>query len=201
MTVDDLIDDLLRREGGFVNHPADRGGPTNYGITQATLGSWLQRTATIFDVQELDEQTARDIYRQRYYLDPKIDTLPEAIQAVVFDWGVNSGPGTAIKALQETLDALGYPCAADGKIGPETRKQATAATAALGPKLINKYCDRREAFYYGLVARNASQSVFLKGWLNRAREFRVPEDAISENPIRAALQKVRAALDELEATL
>ena len=200
MTVDDLIDELLGREGGYVNHPDDRGGPTKYGITQATLSAWLRRDVTAADVRNMGEQTARDIYEQRYYLDPKINLLPEVLRPVVFDWGVNSGPARAIEELQETLDALGYPCTADGVIGPETIRQAAAAAKDLGPKLVNRYCDRREAFYYGLVAQRASQQVFLRGWLNRAREFRLSEEQ-EANPIQAALAKVRAALDELEALL
>ena len=31
----ELIDELIEREGGYVNHPADRGGPTRFGITEA----------------------------------------------------------------------------------------------------------------------------------------------------------------------
>ena len=65
-TIEQILDDILRREGGYVNHPADRGGPTNFGITAQTLGSWrkLGRPATAAEVQALTEPEARAIYRQ-----------------------------------------------------------------------------------------------------------------------------------------
>jgi lysozyme family protein len=33
MEIDDLIDLVIDREGRYVDHPADRGGATNWGIT------------------------------------------------------------------------------------------------------------------------------------------------------------------------
>jgi len=70
--VESLIDDIIRREGGFVNHPADRGGPTKYGITAKTLGNWRQLgwLATSDEVATLTESEAREIYRHRYILAP-----------------------------------------------------------------------------------------------------------------------------------
>src|SRR5690606_13690489 len=66
--IDTILDEIIRREGGYVNHPADRGGPTNFGITAQTLGSWrkLGRPATAAEVQALKEPEARAIYRQQY---------------------------------------------------------------------------------------------------------------------------------------
>lgn len=60
-----IIDDIIRRKGGFIHHPADRGGPTKYGITAKTLGEWhhLGRTATSDEVSTLTESEAREIYR------------------------------------------------------------------------------------------------------------------------------------------
>ncbi|EMA4431440.1 TPA: glycosyl hydrolase 108 family protein, partial [Enterobacter hormaechei] len=36
MTKDDIFNTILGKEGGYVDHPNDKGGPTNWGITQAT---------------------------------------------------------------------------------------------------------------------------------------------------------------------
>ena len=65
MSIDALIDDILVREGGFVNHPADRGGPTHYGITQATLSRWRQQPVTVQDVQALTLEEAAQLIDER----------------------------------------------------------------------------------------------------------------------------------------
>ena len=62
-SVDEMIDDILRREGGYVNHPADRGGPTNYGITQKTLSRYIGRAALTSEVKNLSEDVAREHIR------------------------------------------------------------------------------------------------------------------------------------------
>ena len=66
--VDRMIDDMIGREGGFVDHPADRGGPTRFGITQATLARSLGRVATPLDVETLSLDQARQIYRRDFYM-------------------------------------------------------------------------------------------------------------------------------------
>lgn len=175
-----MIDDVLQKEGGFVNHPADRGGPTNYGITLKTLSMYLARNCTADDVAAMTKQTARDIYYAWYYIKPGINTLPEAIRPIVFDMTVNSGKH-GIKILQAALIASGYDCGCkndepDGKIGPATISAANAAWHDMGNELIRKLVRRRVIFYEGIVRKNDSQRVFLAGWINRAESF-LPEAA------------------------
>ena len=59
VTAEQIINDILEREGGFVNHPNDRGGPTNHGITQGTLEAWRGRDVTVGDIVFADELTLR----------------------------------------------------------------------------------------------------------------------------------------------
>lgn len=172
-TPHEMIDDILAREGGFVNHPADRGGPTNFGVTQATLSSWHGREATIDDVRSLTIDEARDIYRTNYYVGPKIDKLPNLIQPLVFDMSINHGPGTAIKLFQRVMNEHGITCEVDGGIGDETIGCAQTTVDQFGSELINFLVDKRIQFYHQIVEKNPSQEVFLKGWLKRANEFRV----------------------------
>lgn len=172
ISVEALIDDVLAKEGGFVNHEADRGGPTNFGITQQTLSRYLERVVTIDEVKMLDKQTARDIYELRYYRSPKIDKLPDAVQHFVFDCAVNHGPRRAIKFVQEVCNDSGLgPLTVDGLMGPRTRIQAFACQEQLGDWFLIALVEERQMFYANIVANDESQAVFLDGWLNRARSF------------------------------
>ena len=108
MDVETMIDEILVKEGGYVNHPADRGGPTNFGITQKTLSRYLEVAVTAEMVKALDVETARDIYELNYYRIPRIDKLPPPIQPFLFDSAVNHGPRRAIKFLQEVCNDAGY---------------------------------------------------------------------------------------------
>ena len=170
-----MILDVLKHEGGYVNHKADRGGATNYGITQATLSIWLGRPATIQDVKNLTKETAAKIYKKNYYYNPKIDLLPDEIEPILFDVAVNSGPGRAIRMLQQILFDKGYPVgAADGVIGKNTIKYSYSWVGATGGDIaINTIVDYRVKFYKKLIANNPSQKVFEKGWMARAESFRV----------------------------
>jgi lysozyme family protein len=170
--IDAMIDDVLRREGGFVDHPADRGGPTKYGITQRTLGHYLGRAVDRAEVEALGRPLAAEIYRRNYLLVPRLDTLPERIKAFLFDSAVNHGPRRAVRLLQQVCAAAGFtPIAIDGVLGPQTRARARDADAAMGIWLLAALVAERRSFYRQIVARDPSQAVFFKGWMNRLAEF------------------------------
>jgi hypothetical protein len=171
--VEGMIEQIIRREGGFVNHPNDRGGPTNFGVTQRNLAAWRGRVTSVDDVRNMSVDEAKQIFRTNYYTRPKIDRLPLMLQPIVFDMSINHGPGTAIKLLQQVLCDCGHACDTDGGIGDETLHCARAAADSLGNTLQNRLVDRRVALFEAIVAGDASQAVFLRGWLNRANEFRV----------------------------
>lgn len=164
--VESIIDDIIRREGGYVNHPADRGGPTKYGITAQTLGNWrhLARAATNNEVAELTESEARAIYRQQYIIEPGFDkiTNPE-LMALLVDSGVHSGPKQAVKWLQIALGV-----SSDGVIGPNTRAVMAAADQDL---LYIKVLGARLRHLGRLITSDPKQSVFAAGWMNRMAEF------------------------------
>lgn len=172
LTIEQMINDVLRREGDFVNNPADRGGPTKFGITQATLSRFLEKAATVEDVRLLDIETARDIYELRYYRQPRIDKLPEYIQPFVFDCAVNHGPRRAIRFVQTVCNEAGFgPLAVDGFMGPKTKAVADACYATMGEWMLLALIEERKMFYATIVANDESQRVFLKGWLARANSF------------------------------
>lgn len=170
----DPIGTVLKHEGGYVNHGADRGGPTNFGVTQKTLSAWLKRPATIDDVKRLTIAEARDIYETNYLTGPRISTLPEPLQTLMLDMSINHGPRNAIKMLQRVTNEAGFgPVDVDGVLGPQTRSCALKGLAAMGPYFVNALVDERVEFFHAICENDPSQRVFLKGWLRRAESFRV----------------------------
>ena len=160
----DVLDSIIVSEGGFVNHVADHGGPTNWGITKKTLQLWRDAPVTLADVQNLSKAEALAIYKERYFCGPKIDTLPKSLHAIVLDDAVLSGPVSAIKRLQRCLPQA----TVDGIIGPQTRSLAMSASKyALRVLLVRNRVER----YCRIVQRDTSQVVFLVGWVRRAMRF------------------------------
>ncbi len=174
-TIDQIIDTILQHEGGYTNHPADRGGPTKYGITQGTLEAFRQRHTTEQHVKDLTENEARDIYKKMYYNNPKIYQLPEFIQPLITDMAVNHGPRRAIKILQSTLkdDFFTSPGKIDGIIGPKTLQTVYEVTKRFSKEsIIDALVDKRIGFYHAIINRDPSQRVFENGWITRAESFR-----------------------------
>jgi len=174
--IERLIADVLKKEGGYVNHPADKGGATNYGITQATLSHYLGRKCTPADVKVMSKATAADIYEHNYFINTGIPQLPEAIIPVMFDMAVNHGGHAAIRMLQlelaEFLSSI-HVGEVDGIIGKRTIAATKAMVAAHEKLFINQLVNRRINFYRSIVKNNPSQAVFLNGWVNRAKSFLV----------------------------
>jgi len=169
--VDQYIDRVLEREGGYVDHPRDRGGPTNHGITMNTLASWRGQAVSEGDVRRLTKEEARDIYRTRYWFAPGFGSLgvSDLLAEAVFDTAINSGPARAIRMLQRCVGVTD-----DGVIGPITTQGIQRTHPA---KLCARYLAHRGLFYGEIIGRDGSQSVFRNGWANRLAEFieRMPE--------------------------
>lgn len=155
---DRAIEVVLAHEGEVLtDHPNDRGGPTKFGISQR----WNPEV----NVRELTREQAIEIYWQRYWLGRGYEQLPEPIVIKVFDLAVNLGDQTAVICLQRALRACGLRVKVDGLLGPETcgaagRADAVALMAALRSEAAGEYRLR--------VARDAGQTAFRDGWLNRA---------------------------------
>ncbi|MDR0253567.1 MAG: glycoside hydrolase family 108 protein [Brucellaceae bacterium] len=151
---------VFEEEGGYVNHPADPGGHTNMGITQATLSAWMGTKATIADIRNLDQKTAADIYKANYWDKVAGDVLPAGIDYAVFDYAVNSGPARAAKALQKIAGT-----AQDGIIGDQT---LSAVMLRDPSSVINNLCDARQAWLQTLT----TYKTFGKGWSARVKRVR-----------------------------
>lgn len=162
MLIDEMLIAVVRREGGFVHLKADKGGATKFGITQSTLSFWRGHPASIDDVKNLTETEAVAIYKDLYYNKPNISSLPDPLDDFIFDFGVNSGPALAIKALQECLGIT-----PDGVCGPVT----VAAAIADMPRIVIKVIKWRIMMFSRIVKKDPSQIIFLAGWLARTLSF------------------------------
>ena len=154
---------ILQFEGGFTNDPKDPGGPTNLGITQATLSAFIGRQATIAEVRALTPAKAAPIYRGKFWDHVNGDNLPPGIDLAVFDFGVHSGPSRGVAALQRALGKV----ADDGSLGPVT---VAAANKADPKTTINAICDDRMAFVQKTKAFKVPR--FQKGLINRVTKAR-----------------------------
>lgn len=162
----------LGEEGGYVNDPVDRGGATNYGVTQDTYNRFR-------DVNNLGRQAVRNItrtevehiYRKFYWDDGQCEFINQhssRLALLHFDACINHGLRNAAKVLQRALGFTGSNV--DGLWGPMTRG-AIAAHKDLD-ELIRRQMEKREDFYIDIVVSNNSQLKFFRGWLYRVRRLR-----------------------------
>lgn len=165
---EDVIDEVIQREGGFVDDPDDRGGATKYGITQATLAAWRARAVTAEEVAALTVEEARAIYKARYA--PGMARIEHHVDLYrfLFDVSVLSGPTTAIRLLQGRLNALGARVDVDGVLGPKT---ALAVEAVAIPALLLMLVVERSIGLVRIVEKDLSQLKFLRGWMARTLSF------------------------------
>ena len=174
MDVGQLIDELIDREGGYVNHPADRGGATCWGITEAVARAHGYGGA----IAALPREEAAAIYRRLYWLRPGFNQVARRtprLAAELFDTGANMGPAVAATFLQRALTALNrngkdYPdLVPDGRIGPATLAALDAFLAVRGRQGETVLLRALEALqgerYLRLAERRPANEAFLYGWL------------------------------------
>ncbi len=184
-TVTQIANEIVAREGDFVNDPDDPGGATNFGVTIHTmrrLGLDLDGDGTVDvqDVRVLTRDHATAIFVEHYYCGPRIDRLPQALQASVFDMYVNAG-AHAVKILQRLLNAMRIDVVVDGVIGPQTIRAAKQAMDAAPDHLVDAYAIARRNYYYALADQRPQSRKYARrrdggkgGWITRAEEFMAP---------------------------
>lgn len=176
MTLDEMIDGILKREGGYVNHPSDPGGATNYGITQRVA----RANGFTGHMRDLPLSTAREIYRREYIVKPKFHLIADVDMAVaeeVIDSGVNAGQSRAAKWFQQALnifnnDGKDYPdIVEDGAIGPRTiaafeglrRKRGSHVARRVMLKALDGL---QFMHYYSLAKADVKFEAFMVGWVD-----------------------------------
>jgi lysozyme family protein len=133
-----FMPELYKHEGGYVDHPRDPGGATNFGITLATLREWRGRPVTKNDVRTMQRSEADAIYHAHYWNRIDGDSLLAGPDAALFDVAVNSGVGRA----RQWKSLLAGKNAVDG---------------------VKAVCARRRSFFRSL----STFDVFGKGWMRR----------------------------------
>ena len=154
-TFDEIIEHVLKHEGGYVNDPTDLGGETNYGITK--------RFYPDVDIKNLTKEQAKEIYKRDYWDKNRVDELPEQLRHIFFDMCVNFGRGGAVKVLQRAANAKGAKLKVDGGMGPATLK----AVQNVEHNRVKSY---RILHYANLVINKPEQEKFWYGWFKRTLE-------------------------------
>ena len=147
MNFDIAFERLIGHEGGYVDHPADPGGRTKYGITQ--------RSYPNEDIRNMTLERAKDIYRRDFWWAAGCDTVPDAVKFDLFDMAVNSGVKPAIKTLQR---AVGVDD--DGVIGPVTMQ-------AMNDMHPARFVARFNGYRLRLMSSLPNWPAFGRGWANR----------------------------------
>ena len=172
---DRLIEELIEREGGYVNHPDDKGGPTRFGITEAVARAHGYAGAMAL----LPREEAVAIYRRLYWLRPGFDAIARRapqVAAELFDTGANMGPAVATTFLQRALTALNrngqdYPdLVPDGRVGPRTLAALDGFLEVRGERdgqtvLLRALEALQGERYLRLAERRPANEAFLYGWL------------------------------------
>lgn len=173
-----ILDGVLREEGGYQDHPEDSGNwykgknlGTNFGITPKVLAEYTGKEPTVKTMKNLTEQTARDIYRKKYVapivknMNPPKEVLPQLV-----DMNINHGYGNTAVLYQRAAGAK-----VDGKIGPGTRQAASRLPVRA---LNNRLVDVRKKFYSDIIKNRPDQATFRNGWMDRAEHYRIPAPAM-----------------------
>jgi lysozyme family protein len=130
------LKEILKNEGGYVNNPKDPGGETNYGVTIAVA----RANGYAGSMRSIPMSIVEKIYRTKYWIAAGYngDTLAAGVDLAVFDYGVNSGPSRAAKALK-------------------------ASVGGSAVDTVKKICASRTSFLHGLK----TWATFGKGWARR----------------------------------
>ena len=153
---DFALANVLKHEGGYVNHPSDPGGETNWGISK--------RAYPDLDIKNLTKAQAGEIYRRDYWEPIQGDKLPLMLAIFTFDTAVNMGVGRATRMLQEAAGVT-----QDGQIGPKTLKACQKAPQTVLERMavlrIIRYTqlDKFDVFGRGWISRVISTVLVAKG--------------------------------------
>lgn len=179
MSIQVIIDGIIKAEGGYSNDKDDHGGETMYGITATTA----KANGYYGSMKDLPLATARQIYMNQYWFVPKFDQverLSPAVAEELCDTGVNCGVPFAQGILQAALNLLNRQ-EADYKDIPEDKNIGPGTLAALAAYLLKRGKDgeivlvrvlniMQGARYIEITKTRPANETFFFGWiLNRVK--------------------------------
>ena len=180
----DIAEEIVETEGGYVNDPDDPGGPTKFGITLAKAREWgldLDGDGDVDkdDVRIIPHELAVEKFLDCFFYKRRIDWLPAELRANAFDFSVHAGVNS-IRTLQRLCARIVVsPIKPDGMIGPMTRSLVQEAADKIGEEdLDDAYAVERRRFYYALGDRRPQSRKYCRrknggkgGWITRAESF------------------------------
>jgi lysozyme family protein len=153
MAFQEIVERVIEREGGYVNHPDDPGSETNMGISL--------RAHPSEDIKNLTKERAVEIYLDDYWYPSKADLLPRTVKETYFDMVVNMGQRRAVKILQKACNSKNCGLVVDGLIG----KKTIGASKKIDKSRLQVY---RILYYMDLIRRKPKLETFIVGWIRRA---------------------------------
>ncbi len=190
--VHEIAQEIVAREGGYVDDPDDLGGATHFGVTLKTLRRLdidlnEDQIVDLQDLKKLSPNQAIEIFTEHYFTRPRLDELPAELHASVFDMYVNSGKN-AVRILQRLLNEMGLKVAIDGIVGPKTIEACFLAKSISSKHFVDAYGIARRNYYYHIADKRPSNRKFATtkqgskgGWIRRAEEFISPRYHLSHN--------------------
>lgn len=176
---------LIDLEGGYVNHPADKGGPTNKGVTLRVFQAYEQLHGRakpgIPELKKISDQKVKDIYHEQFWMPIWGDQLPLGLDMAMLDTSINSGPGQAVKLIQRIVGVN-----PDADMGVITLNAIDKAYKLDPMGVVNRYLDARLAF----MRKLGNWNVFGKGWTRRVSEVRKRSLALMKAAPGVAYDKV-----------
>lgn len=156
----------IKNEGGFVNNPNDKGGPTKWGIIQREYSKYLGHWASLEEMKSMPIDHARDIYKKKYWASIKLHLIEsENVAIALFDRAVLNGLRGVSNFVRKVLDKESKPLSQFYDCIDEVN--ATNPQA-----FVLRLADVCEAHHRARVESDPSQKVFLLGWTRRVEKMR-----------------------------
>ena len=189
----EIIEEVLEAEGGFVNDPDDLGGATNFGVTQKSYSAFLGSEASVDDVRNMTRDEAKECYKKDFWNPAKVDRLPDNLKHIYFDMVVNMGRKNAGKIIQQAVNTKKNQSLLeiDGIVGSGTLSHVESLT--LKDVLVERSMFFANNCFDGArFAKRTRQNKFLRGWIfHRVFHFLT-------YPLEDKIEELEKKLEELQ---